>query len=116
VYNNQAASSGNFSQTNTLDTNTNVHGSILRTDFQEQLLFSDYFVQDASFLKMDNITLAYNFNKLFDQKIGLRVYSTVQNVFTITDYDGLDPEVSAGIDNNLFPRPRTFLVGFNLTY
>ncbi|MDZ4148827.1 MAG: TonB-dependent receptor [Flavobacteriaceae bacterium] len=116
VYNNQAASSGNFSQTNTLDTNTNVHGSILRTDFQEQLLFSDYFVQDASFLKMDNITLAYNFNKLFDQKIGLRVYSTVQNVFTITDYDGLDPEVSGGIDNNLFPRPRTFLVGFNLTY
>ncbi len=82
--------------------------------------FSDYFVQNASFLKMDNISLGYSFQNLFKsgkyQGIGGRVYATVQNVFTITDYTGIDPEVSGGIDNNLYPRPFQFIFGVNLNF
>jgi len=79
---------------------------------------SDYFVQNASFLKCDNITLGYSFANLLKsgnwKGIGGRVYATVSNVFTITKYDGLDPEVYSGIDNNLYPRPISFIFGLNL--
>lgn len=76
---------------------------------------SDYFVQNASFLKCDNITLGYTFDNLFG-KIGGRVYATVQNVFTITKYKGLDPEVSSGIDNNIYPRPMVSMLGLSLNF
>ncbi len=79
-------------------------------------IYSDYFVQNASFLKCDNITLGYSFENLFGSKIGGRVYATAQNVFTITKYDGLDPEVSGGIDNNIYPRPFTTVVGVTLKF
>ena len=79
---------------------------------------SDHFVQNASFLKCDNITLGYSFTNLLKSGkwngVGGRVYATVSNVFTITKYDGLDPEVGSGIDNNLYPRPFSFIVGVNL--
>src|SRR5574344_695222 len=82
--------------------------------------FSDYFVQNASFLKMDNITLGYSFDGLFRgakyKGIEGRIYATVQNVFTITKYDGLDPEVSSGIDNSLYPRPFTTVLGLSLNF
>ncbi len=82
--------------------------------------FSDYFVQNASFLKMDNITLGYSFNGLFKggkyNGISGRVYATVQNVFTITKYDGIDPEISSGIDNSLYPRPFTTVLGLSLNF
>lgn len=78
--------------------------------------FSDYFVQNASFLKMDNISLGYSFSRLWDYNISGRIYTTVQNVFTITNYDGLDPEVGNGIDNNPYPRPIQFIVGLNLNF
>jgi len=81
---------------------------------------SDRWVQNASFLKMDNITLGYSFNGLFKgasyQGIGGRVYTTVNNVFCITKYKGLDPEVYGGIDNNLYPRPFSFIVGLSLNF
>ena len=76
---------------------------------------SDYFVQNASFLKLDNITLGYTFDNLFKTLSG-RVYTSVQNVLTITDYDGIDPEVAGGIDQNIYPRPLTFMVGLNLNF
>ena len=75
-----------------------------------------YYIQNASFLKMDNISLGYNFDKLFNTKLTGSLYGTVQNVFTITNYKGLDPEVSGGIDNNVYPRPRVFLVGLRLNF
>ena len=82
--------------------------------------FSDYFVQNASFLKMDNITLGYNFDNLFRSGkyngISGRIYATVQNVFTITNYDGIDPEIPSGIDNSLYPRPFTTIVGLSLNF
>ncbi len=82
----------------------------------DNTLLSDYFVQNASFMKCDNITLGYSFKKLFGAPIGGRVYAAVQNVFTITKYKGLDPEVENGLDNNIYPRPLTTLIGLSLTF
>ena len=81
---------------------------------------TDYFVQNASFLKCDNITLGYSFSNLFKtgnyHGLSGRVYATATNVFTITKYDGLDPEVESGIDGNIYPRPRSFVFGINLNF
>ena len=81
---------------------------------------SDYYVQNASFLKMDNITLGYSFADLFKSGnwhgLSGRLYGTVSNVFTITKYSGLDPEVSSGLDGNVYPRPISFIVGLNLNF
>jgi iron complex outermembrane receptor protein len=65
---------------------------------------------------MDNINLGYKFNRLFTERLNGRVAFTVQNAFVITKYSGLDPEVAGGIDNNIFPRPRTFMLGLNLNF
>ena len=71
----------------------------------------------ASFFRMDNITLGYTFQKLFNDKQTARVYFTVQNPFVITKYKGLDPEISGeGIDKELYPRPRSFMLGVNLNF
>ncbi len=78
--------------------------------------FSDYYIENASFLKMDYLSLAYNFGKVGKSKISLSANASVQNVFTITNYSGLDPEVNGGVDNNSYPRPRIFMLGVNLTY
>jgi iron complex outermembrane receptor protein len=85
------------------------------TKFVTRQQFSDYFVQNASFFKLDNLSAGYRFEKIAN-KFDARVSFTVQNVFTITKYKGLDPEVDGGIDNNFYPRPRTFIVGFNLSF
>ena len=76
---------------------------------------SDLYLENASFLKMDNITVGYTFDKFFTDKISGRISASVQNVFTITGYNGLDPETSA-IDSNIWPRPRTFTIGLNLNF
>jgi iron complex outermembrane receptor protein len=73
----------------------------------------DYFVEDASFLRCDNITLGYTFDK---PNIKARIYATVQNPFVITGYKGLDPEVFGGIDNNIYPRSMTSLIGVSLQF
>lgn len=90
------------------------------TKFVTRQPYSDYFVQNASFFKLDNVNAGYNIGNLFD-KVNARVSFTVQNVFTITKYEGTDPEVNIGgdnpgVDNNFYPRPRTFIVGVNLTF
>ena len=76
---------------------------------------SDYYVHNASFLKCDNITLGYSFSNLFNA-LGGRVYATVNNVFTITKYKGLDPEVANGFDSNMYPRPISVIFGLNLNF
>lgn len=85
-------------------------------DLQDRL--TDLFIENASYLKMDNITLGYSFDKLFTNKISGRLSFTIQNVFTITKYKGLDPELSStsGVDNNMWPRPRTYTLGINLNF
>jgi hypothetical protein len=84
-------------------------------NFVKRQFTSDYFVYNASFFKFDNISAGYTFNKIVD-KLSLRLSLTVQNAITITKYPGIDPEVPGGIDNNFYPRPRTFMLGVNLTY
>ena len=79
-------------------------------------VLSDFFVRNASFIKCDNITVGYSFDSLCGTKINGRVFGTVSNVFTITKYDGLDPEVPNGIDNNIYPRPFSGLVGVSLNF
>lgn len=81
------------------------------TSVDSHLNLSDYFVENASFLRCDNITLGYNFENLLNNKLNLRVYGAAQNVFVITKYKGIDPEVYGGIDNNCYPRPITFTLG-----
>lgn len=81
-----------------------------------QRYLSDYFVKDASFVKLDNVTVGYTFNKSLLKAATLRFTAGVQNVFTLTKYNGLDPEKFNGIDNNVYPRARVFLVGVNANF
>ena len=94
----------------------NVHRSALDLNVKDQanLTFSDHFVTNGSFFRMDHITMGYNFNNLLGRFF--RLYATVQNPFVITNYDGLDPEIGNGIDNNIYPRPRTILFGLSVDF
>jgi iron complex outermembrane receptor protein len=80
--------------------------------FTNTQYFSDFYIENASFFKMDNVSAGYNFENFLKARLSL----TVQNAFTITKYKGLDPEVDGGIDNNFYPRPRVFVLGVNLTF
>eukprot|EP01029_Cantina_marsupialis_P017414 TRINITY_DN3916_c0_g1_i1.p2 TRINITY_DN3916_c0_g1~~TRINITY_DN3916_c0_g1_i1.p2 ORF type:complete len:991 (+),score=166.41 TRINITY_DN3916_c0_g1_i1:242-3214(+) len=99
---------------------TNMPTEINKSQFETAQQYSDYFLEDASFLRIDNITLGYNFTKILKPLLGFdinaRAYASVQNAFVITDYSGLDPEVNGGIDNDVYPRPRTFLFGLNVKF
>ncbi len=92
--------------------------NVLETGFENggaERYQSDYYIQDASFVKLDNLTIGYSFNKLKAlQKV--RLYASVQNVYTFTKYTGLDPEVFGGIDYNVYPKPRTFAFGLNVNF
>ena len=90
--------------------------SINNAQFNGAQYSSDYYVENASFLRMDNISVGYTFSNLFNQGSSLRLSGTVQNAFVITNYSGLDPEVFSGIDNNVYPRPRTFILGASLNF
>jgi len=88
--------------------------------YDNETILSDYWVQNASFLKCDNITLGYSFNNLFKHGsyhgVGGRLYGTVSNVFCITKYDGIDPEVFGGIGGDIYPRPISFILGLSLNF
>ncbi len=92
---------------------SNFNSNVLETDFDESQFFSDYYVQSSDFVKLDNVSIGY---LIAGDKVDFRASLTASNVLTITDYDGLDPEISGGIDNNFYPRPRTYTVGLNLTF
>ncbi len=79
-------------------------------------ILSDYYVQNASFLRMDNLYAGYDVGRVYNNKANLRLNLSVQNVFVITKYKGLDPELSGGVDNNFYPRPRTIAIGLNLDF
>ena len=120
MYNNVASSSGTLRNfLNPIGYINNGSRDYLTTGFSgngSNYYLSDYYVQNASFLRMDNINVGYNIGKLFNNKANLRVNANVQNAFLITKYKGLDPEVNGGIDNNFYPRPRTFVLGLNLNF
>lgn len=94
----------------------NVPYSVLNTGFlrTSDVINSDIYIEEASFLRMDNITLGYTLDQPFKGFKSIRFWTGVQNVFVITNYTGLDPEVFGGIDNNIYPRPRTILFGANI--
>jgi len=92
---------------------SNFNSNVLESDFNESQFFSDYYVQSADFVKLDNVSIGY---LIAGEKVDFRASLTATNVLTITDYDGLDPEISGGIDNNFYPRPRTYTLGLNLTF
>lgn len=117
MYNNVASNSGYY--TNIFSSNpflNNASTDVLNTNFQRTQYWSDYYVQNASFLRMDNLNIGYNFGKVINKTVNLRAGVTVQNVFVITKYKGLDPEISSGIDNNFYPKPRIFSLGINLDF
>ena len=118
-FNALAANNAHLSVTGLFGNNclSNKPTSALVTNFTERQRLSDYYIQNASFLKIDNITLGYTFNKLRNWKgANLRAYGTVQNPFIFTKYKGLDPEISGGMDNNLYPRPVAVIFGVNLNF
>ncbi|MFV8362856.1 SusC/RagA family TonB-linked outer membrane protein [Flavobacterium sp. ZT3P35] len=97
----------------------NIPTSVLDTDFTttSNVVLSDLYVENASFLRMDNITLGYTFPKWLEGKASLRLFAGMQNVFVITDYSGLDPEVANnGVDNTIYPRQRSILGGVNVKF
>ena len=91
----------------------NSHRSVTDINFEEPQYFSDFFIQDASFFRIDHITVSYNLTDLVPKISNLRVNATIQNPLLITNYTGLDPEVFGGIDNNVYPRSRTILFGLS---
>ena len=121
VYNNVASNLGYYNILTQANAPTNLHASVLRTGFKEAQPYSDVYVEDASFLRMDNLTVGYTFSNLptigLRQIQGARVFGTVQNVFTSTKYSGVDPTAGeGGIDNNIYPRSRTFVAGLSLGF
>lgn len=95
---------------------SNILPSTRDLGFETQQLYSDYFLESADFFRLDNITLGYTFKKLWNSDSSLRLAFAVQNVFTITEYSGVDPELSDGIDRDVYPRPRTFSLSANLNF
>lgn len=93
----------------------NLNKSYLETGFSKRQHFSDHYVENASFLKMDNLQLTYDFGNVW-RTLNLHLTATVQNVFTITNYSGIDPEVSYGIDSSVYPRPRTYSLTVGLNF
>ncbi len=117
VYNNVNSGNGvNAYMYNTAGYATNVVQDAVYTSWVNPKYWSDYYVQDASFLRLDNVSLGYQFKNLASKKLDLYLSLSVQNAFVITKYTGLDPEVFNGIDGNIYPRPRIFMLGLKLDY
>jgi iron complex outermembrane receptor protein len=114
VYN-QVAAGASYDQLYAIGYFKNFTKALAETNFVKRQFTSDYFVENASFLKLDNISAGYRFDNLFGA-LGARLSFTVQNALIVTQYSGLDPEISSGIDNNFYPRPRTYILGLGLTF
>ncbi len=113
VYNNVASNLGTYAEV-TRASPYNLHSSVLATGFKTPQYLSDYYVEDASFIRMDNITLSY---LVTYRGQPLRLFTTLQNAFTITDYSGVDPTAGLnGLDNNVYPRSRTFSTGLSVRF
>jgi iron complex outermembrane receptor protein len=117
VYNNNASDRGVYQQVyNQSGYLSNILTDVAKTNFTTQQLWSSIYLENASYFKLDYVSLGYNFTSLLDYKVSGRIGLSVQNVFTITKYSGLDPEVVGGIDNNIYPRPRTYMLSISLNY
>jgi len=95
---------------------SNILSAVRETNFTKEQFWSSVYLENASFFKLDYVSVGYNFSSVFGNAVNGRIGFSVQNVFTITDYSGLDPEVDNGIDNNIYPRPRTYKLSLSLNY
>lgn len=120
MYNNVASSTGTTRNIlNPIGYINNGSRDVLVSGFSgngSNYYLSDYYIQNASFLRVDNINLGYNIGSVMRNKANLRISANVQNALVITKYTGIDPEINGGIDNNFYPRPRTFVLGLNLDF
>lgn len=94
----------------------NAHRSYLETGFVTKQELSDYYIQNASFLRLENINFGYDAGEVLWKKTSLRINANIQNVFTITKYKGINPEIQNGLDGQIYPRPRTYVLGVNLDF
>lgn len=115
VYNNFASQS-NVQSIATNDFMQNISSTAVDYAFKTPQFWSDIFVENASFLRMDNLTLGYNFGDIFNKGSNLRVFGMAQNVFVITKYKGVDPEIFGNIDNGFYQRPKIYSVGLNFQF
>ncbi|OGU84280.1 MAG: hypothetical protein A2W11_01980 [Ignavibacteria bacterium RBG_16_35_7] len=117
VYNNNASNRALYQNVyNQSGYSSNILTDVKKTNFMTAQYWSSFYLENASYFKMDYISLGYNFTSLFGNNLSGRIGLSVQNVFTVTKYTGLDPEVDNGIDNNIYPRPRTFMMSISLNY
>jgi TonB-dependent starch-binding outer membrane protein SusC len=116
VYNNLASYMGYYNRLNEAAGPVNLHASVSRNHFRDAQFFSDVYIEDASFLRMDNISLAYRLPPMRGTQ-HIRLFGTLQNVFTLTNYSGVDPEAGLlGIDTHIYPRSRTFTAGASFVF
>jgi len=120
VYNNVASNNEMYKDLWVNNFVSNRNASALKSNFDDAMYISDYYIENGSFLKLDNFTIGYTFPKLFEMVPGrpasLNIFGTVQNICTLTKYSGLDPEVYGGIDGTVYPRPRTFVLGLKFKF
>ena len=120
LYNNTFSSTGTTRNIfNPLGYLNNGSTNVLASNFTgsgDKFFLSDYYIENASFLRLDNINVGYTFDKIFRNLASLTITGNVQNVFVVTNYKGLDPEIGGGIDNNFYPRPRTYSIGLNVSF
>ena len=120
VYNNVASNQEMFKDLWVNSFVSNRLTSALKSNFDDAMYISDYYIQNGSFFKLDNLTVGYTFPSIMkivkDRDASLNVFGTIQNILTITGYKGIDPEVFGGIDGTVYPRPRTFVVGAKLNF
>ncbi|MDE5650826.1 MAG: SusC/RagA family protein, partial [Duncaniella sp.] len=111
LYNSNMAGTTDIAANNALPLSNLMNDTFLFENMSSFTKLSDYFVQNASFVRCDNITVGYTWSNLLKEKLRLRLYGAVQNPFVITKYKGIDPESAGGIDSGVYPRPMTFSVG-----
>ncbi|HMQ08402.1 MAG TPA: SusC/RagA family TonB-linked outer membrane protein [Saprospiraceae bacterium] len=114
VYNNVWSDAAFYNRLTNVGILWNLNSAVENLGFNGPQYFSDHFVSNASFLRMDHMTVGYNFNNVVGDM--MRLTFVVQNPFVITKYEGLDPEVFNGIDNNIYPRPRTYVLGISVNF
>ncbi len=114
MYNNISSTRGVYQNIPASSYMQNLSTNYLETEFQTYQLLSDYYIENASFVRMDNFSVGYDVGKVFNDNASLTVSAIVQNVFVVSPYSGLDPEIATGIDKTIYPRPRIYSISANL--
>lgn len=117
VYNNVNSNFGHYDATGVGRTwLSNMTTDYFNSDFSQPQYLSDYYVEKANFLRLDNVYVGYNFGNLWNDRVSTRLNFAIQNAFVLSTYKGIDPEVAGGIDNNTYPRARIYTLNLNLTF